>query len=107
VPRLKQGWTWTKPAPIGLVSRGNPEFPALSQGRPLVFHAFTLDLPNLAVTHAEAFDHQSSGTCHVHIVVLGIHQSEEDFLAAGFGKLLAACVVCHGIPLSFSQQSGE
>jgi hypothetical protein len=82
-------------------------FPALSQRRPLVIHAFTLDLPNLTVAHAEAFDHQSSGTCHVNIVVLSVHKSEEDFLSAGFGKLLVACVFCHGTPLSFGEQSGE
>ena len=72
-----------------------------------MIHAFTLDLPNLAVAHAEAFDHQSSRTCHIRIVVLGIHQSEEDFLAAGFGKLLVACVFCHGTPFSCGLQSGE
>jgi hypothetical protein len=81
-------------------------FPALSQRRPLVIHAFTLDLPHLTVAHAEAFDHQSSRTGHVHIVVLGIHQSEEDFLTAGFAKLLVACFFCHGTPFPFGQQWG-
>ena len=54
----------------------------------MVFHAFPLDLPDLAFAHAEALDHQPSGLSHVHLVILGVHESEEDFLAAIFGKLL-------------------
>jgi hypothetical protein len=78
----------------------------LFQGRPLVVHAFTLDLPNLAFVHAEALNHQLSGTGNISPVVLGMNKSKENFLAPAFGPLVVTCALCHGIPLSW-KQSGE
>ena len=93
--------------PPGPVNRNlAPQFSAEFQGRPLVVHAFTLDLEDLAFAHAEAFDHQLSGTGNVSPVVLGTYQSEKDFLAAVFGKVLVVRLLCHGNPLSW-KQSGE
>ena len=70
------------------------------QGRPLVLQALTLDLPDLAFAYAETLNHQLSGTGNVRPVVLGMNKSEEDFLAAIFGKFLVVWLLCHGIPLS-------
>ena len=73
----------------------------------MVVHAFPLDLPDLAFAHAEALHHQPSGLRHVHLVVLGVHESEEDFLAVVFGKLRVVCALGHGNSFKLVQQSGE
>src|SRR5271165_7021680 len=98
------GFRWTRPSgrpwhAEGGIDRGTREFSVLFQGRPLIFHAFPFDLPDLAFAHAEALDHQPSGIGNVNFVVLGVHQSQEDFLAAVFGKLLVGRALCHGTPL--------
>src|SRR4051812_47849109 len=73
-------------------------FFATAQGRPLVLHAFALDLPDLGLADPELLNHQASRIGHVDLVVLGLHQCKENFLAPFFGKLLAVRAWRHYSP---------
>src|SRR5262249_58463616 len=64
------------------------------------------DLPNLAFAHAEALGHQPSRLGHVHLVVLGVHESQENLLTAVFGKLRVVWALGHGNSFGFTQQPG-
>ena len=67
-----------------------------SQRRPLAIHSFPLDLPDLTLVNAEALADQPAGLGHVHLVVLGVHEGQEDFFAALFRQRLANRIWCHG-----------
>jgi hypothetical protein len=69
-----------------------------SQGGPLAVHALPLNPPDHALADPEALADQPAGLGHVQLVVLEIHQRQENLLAAVLRKGFVALVVRHGIP---------
>src|SRR5262249_18565519 len=57
------------------------------QGGPLAVQALALNLADLGLADGEALGHQLTRRPYAPVVVLGVHHSQEDFLALAFREL--------------------
>jgi hypothetical protein len=70
-----------KLSPLGSVL-GRPKG---SERGPSVVQPFALDVPDLLLAHAETNRYVLPGLLHAHVVVLGVYQGQEQYLALVLG----------------------
>jgi hypothetical protein len=61
-----------------------------------MIHSFSLNLSDPALAYVEALNDETARLSHVHLVILGVNEGEEDFFASFFWKLLVFYFLNHG-----------